>query len=264
MNAIEVRNLGVRFKIFHQKNITLRETFINLVQQKVKRNNIPIYPAWENFWALRNVSFDVKKGESVGIIGRNGSGKSTLLTVLSRIYSPDEGEVRINGRILGLLQLGAGFHYDFSGRENIYLNGSILGFKKSEIDRMYDAIVEFSELERFIDTPIRNYSSGMKARLGFSIAINVNPDILLLDEILATGDQAFKEKSKLKMYEFREQRKTIVFVSHSLDEVKKICDRVIIIDQGKLVFDGDTTTGTEMYLKMTRGIQKVNVSGAKV
>jgi len=129
---------------------------------------------------------------------------------------------------------------------------------------MYDAIVEFSELERFIDTPIRNYSSGMKARLGFSIAINVNPDILLLDEILATGDQAFKEKSKLKMYEFREQRKTIVFVSHSLDEVKKICDRVIIIDQGKLVFDGDTTTGIEMYLKMTRGIQKVNVSGAKV
>ena len=251
MNAIEVRNLGVSFRIFHQKKITLRETVINIFRQKITRN-IPIYPAWENFSALKDISFDVKKGESVGIIGRNGSGKTTLLTVLSKIYNPDEGDAKTSGRIIGLLQLGAGFHPDLSGRENIYLNSSILGFENSKTDEMYESIVEFSELARFIDTPIRNYSSGMKSRLGFSIAINVDPDILLLDEILSTGDESFREKSERKIYEFKEQKKTIVFVSHSMSGVKKICDRVIIIDRGRLVFDGDTTTGIEKYLEMVR------------
>ncbi len=200
----------------------------------------------ERFYALRDVTLDVSGGHTVGLIGPNGSGKSTLLKILTGILRPSAGEVRVNGRVSSLLELGAGFNGELSGRDNVYLNASLLGLSRKETDGLFDSIVAFSELEDFIDNPVKHYSSGMYVRLGFAVAVHVDPDILLVDEVLAVGDEAFAKKCLDKIAEFQREGRTILFVTHSLDLVDRICDRGIVLDHGRVVFDGDPqfATGT--------------------
>jgi len=242
MDAIQVRDLGVKFTLHHKSATTLRGALINLLSGRRTK----ISPGNETFWALRNVTFTVKEGESLGILGRNGAGKSTLLQILTGIYGPDEGTIERTGKI-GLLQLGTGFHPELTGRENIFLSGAILGLKKKEIQALYDSIVAFCELERFIDTPIKTYSSGMTSRLGFAIAINIRPDIFLFDEVLAVGDDSFREKCDEKIQEIHAVGKTIVLVSHSMKEVKRICERAICLDRGQIVFEGSSNDAADFY-----------------
>ena len=236
--AIQVKNVEKSFKIYYDKAHTLKETMLFW-----KRNQN------ELFHALKGVSMDIKKGETVALIGVNGSGKSTLLKLMTKIYYPTKGQIITHGKVTSLLELGAGFHQDFTGRENIYFNAAIFGLTKQEIDKRLDTIIEFSELGDFIDNPVRTYSSGMYMRLAFSIAINVDADILLIDEILAVGDQHFQEKCFAKLQELKESDKTIVIVTHSLDQVKSLCTRGIWIDEGKIAFDGDPSKAVEEYLK---------------
>ena len=200
----------------------------------------------ERFYALRDVTLDVGSGHTVGLIGPNGSGKSTLLKILTGILRPSSGEIRVNGRVSSLLELGAGFNGELSGRDNVYLNASLLGLSRKETDGLFDSIVGFSELEDFIDNPVKHYSSGMYVRLGFAVAVHVDPDILLVDEVLAVGDEAFAKKCLDKIAEFQREGRTILFVTHSLDLVDRICDRGIVLDHGNVVFDGDPqfATGT--------------------
>ena len=245
MRAMKVNNMGVKFKLSHMREATLKDSFVEFFRRNRSRS---LKKEEDIFWALRNVSFAVRKGESFGVIGHNGAGKSTLLQILTGIYKPDEGSVERRGRV-GLLQLGAGFHPELSGRDNVYLNGVILGLKKKEIEALYDAIVEFSELERFIDMPIKTYSSGMTARLSFSIAINISPDILLIDEVLSVGDEHFRKKSRQKLDEVRKSGKTIVLVTHNLNEIKNTCDRAICLNRGHLVFDGTGDEAVNFYLE---------------
>jgi len=247
MSAIQVKDMGVKFILQHEKHTTLLETFVSLFSRKNNRKALR-NSGNETFWALRNISFSIKEGESFGLIGKNGAGKSTLLQVLTGIYKPDEGTVVKKGRV-GLLQLGTGFHPDLSGRENIYLNGAILGLRKKEIDSLYDSIIAFSELDRFIDMPIKNYSTGMVARLGFSIAINIKPDILLIDEVLAVGDENFRKKCIQKIEEIRGSGKTIVFVSHSMSDVKRLCDRAVCLEHGNIAFEGNSAEVVDFYMK---------------
>lgn len=235
--AVEVQAVWKDFKLFHERNPTLKETLL-----RGRR------AAYESFWALRDVSFAIKKGETVGIIGENGSGKSTLLKLLARILRPDKGRIVVNGKLSALLELGAGFHPDLTGRENIFLNGSILGLSRQEINSKLNEIIAFSELEKFIDNPVRNYSSGMYVRLGFAVAINVQPDILLIDEILAVGDESFQRKCLDKLFELKEQGKTIVIVSHALDSVRQICDRALWLEEGVLKKDGKAPAVVDAYL----------------
>jgi lipopolysaccharide transport system ATP-binding protein len=206
-------------------------------------------------WALRDISFEVQKGEVLGIIGRNGAGKSTLLKILSSITDPTYGSVKIKGRISSLLEVGTGFHPELTGRENIYLNGTILGMSKKEIDRKFSDIVEFSEIEKFIDTPIKRYSSGMKVRLGFSVAAHLEPEILLIDEVLAVGDVSFQQKCIEKILMLvREKNKTILFVSHKMSSIKTLCNRSIVLDTGGILFEGDVDTAISAYLKESNSI----------
>lgn len=228
-NDIEANNIGIFFRLYHEPHTTLKHAFVNLFRMT---------KPYEEFWALRRVSFNVKKGEMVGIIGKNGSGKSTLLKILAGILIPDEGVVRKRGRISALLELGAGFHHDLTGRENIFVSGSILGFTKKEIEDIYEEIVEFSELKKFMDMPIRNFSSGMYMRLGFSLATSVNPDILIIDEILGVGDEGFQRKCLNRIANFKKNGKTIIFVSHLANQIEEFCDRVILLDQGEKVCEG--------------------------
>ena len=202
--------------------------------------------------AVDNVSFTVNKGEFVAIVGASGSGKSTLLKLMTKIIYPNKGRITTNGKLTSLLELGAGFHPDFSGRENIYFNASIFGLTKKEIDERLDNIIEFSELEHFIDNPVRTYSSGMYMRLAFSVAINVDADILLIDEILSVGDEHFQNKCFNKMLELKNEGKTMVFVTHSMDSVKKLCDRTIWLKDGKIKMDGNTNDVVEKYINETR------------
>ncbi len=199
------------------------------------------------FLALENISFEVKDKDVVGIIGKNGAGKSTTLGLIAGVLKPTSGRVEVNGRIAPLLELGAGFHPDLTGRENVILNGILLGMTKKEILSKLDSIIEFSELGEFIDQPIRIYSSGMLSRLGFSVAVHTNPDILLIDEVLSVGDFKFQEKSKNKIYEFKEKGKTIIFVSHDIGMVEELCDKVILIHEHKLLYQGDVKKGVELY-----------------
>ena len=203
---------------------------------------------YEKFNALSNVSFEVKKGEVVGIIGKNGAGKSTILKVISGILKPTSGRVVVNGNIVPMLELGSGFDYDLTGRENIFLNGAILGYSKEFLAMKYDEIVEFSELGKFIDVPIRNYSSGMLMRLAFSIATVVNPEILIVDEILAVGDANFQEKSKARMLELMEGGTTVLFVSHSLEQIRELCSKVVWLDHGTVKRIGDVEELCDEYL----------------
>lgn len=237
--AICIKNMSKDFIIYGDKANTLKERIIRFNKNNKEIRNV-----------LKNINIDIKKGETVALIGVNGSGKSTLLKLITRIIYPTSGAIKVNGKVSSLLELGAGFHPDFSGRENIYFNASIFGLTKKEIDDRLDSIIEFSELEEFIDTPIRTYSSGMYMRLAFSVAINVDADIILIDEILAVGDQHFQEKCMDKMLELKKSGKTIVFVSHSAGAVKFLCDRAIWLKDGVIEMDGKTDDVLKEYEKV--------------
>ncbi len=212
----------------------------------------------ETFWALQNVEFDIRKGDVVGIIGRNGAGKSTLLKVLSQITEPTTGEVRLYGRVGSLLEVGTGFHPELTGRENIYLNGAILGMRRSEIERQFDAIVDFAEVEKFLDTPVKRYSSGMYVRLAFAVAAHLNPEILIVDEVLAVGDAAFQKKCLGKMQDVSEQEgKTVLFVSHNIEVVRKLCTKGILLDKGRTVTVGRSKEAIDSYIQSGLGAQSV-------
>ena len=215
----------------------------------------------EDFWALREVSFAVQRGEALGIIGHNGAGKSTILKLLSRITVPTAGEIMINGRLSALIEVGSGFHPELTGRENVYLNGSILGMMRREITEKLDSIVDFAELRQFIDTPVKRYSSGMYVRLGFSIAAHLNPDILLLDEVLAVGDAAFQRKCIERILELKQNGKTIVFISHDLRAVQKLCDRVILLKKGQIEADGDPSETIALYQSSSQQMAAPDAGG---
>lgn len=236
--AIEVIGVSKDFKLFYDKANTLKEKLLFWN----RRDNDVLH-------ILKDINLTINKGETVALIGVNGSGKSTLLKLLTKIIYPNKGKIVINGRLTSLLELGAGFHPDFSGRENIYFNASIFGLTRKEIDERLDEIIEFSELNDFIDNPVRTYSSGMYLRLAFSVAINVEADILLIDEILAVGDQHFQEKCYKRLAELKKQGKTIVIVTHALNVVKEFCDRAIWLKDGVIKEDGDSTKVVDEYLK---------------
>lgn len=236
---IKVDNVSMRFFISHDKILSLKEYLTKRIKGQLK---------YEEFWALKNVSFEVKKGEVLGIIGKNGSGKSTLLKIISGILSPTEGTITCRGNIVPMLELGSGFDHELTGRENILLNGAILGYSKDFLEEKYREIVEFSELGRFIDVPLRNYSSGMLMRLAFSIATVVNPEILIVDEILAVGDSEFQEKSKMRMLELMSGGTTVIFVSHIMQQVRELCNRVVWLDEGCVRMIGNTDEVCDQYL----------------
>ncbi len=202
---------------------------------------------YQTFWALKDVSFEVNKGEVVGIIGRNGSGKSTLLKIISGLFRPSEGEISVKGRIVPMLELGSGFDPELTGRENVFLNGAILGYTEAFLKEQFDDILEFSELGEFIDMPLKTYSSGMMMRLAFSVATIVQPEILIVDEILAVGDEAFQRKSRAKMLELMGGGTTVLYVSHSLDQIRELCNRVIWLDRGKVVMQGEASEVCDAY-----------------
>lgn len=233
MKMIEVKNVSMRFKMSGDKVNSLKEYFIKLLRRNLQK---------KEFWALRNVSFDVEQGEVVGIIGHNGAGKSTMLKVISRILYPTEGEVKVHGRVVPMLELGSGFDFDLTGRENVFLNGAILGYSEEFLKEKFDEILEFSELGEFIDMPIRNYSSGMLMRLAFSIATVVHPEIMIVDEILAVGDAAFQAKSKARMLEMMSGGTTVLFVSHSITQIEEMCSRVVWLDHGEVKMIGPAET----------------------
>ncbi len=236
-NAIEVRNMSKYFKVEYDKANTLKDKLLHWNRHNVERHQV-----------LNNINLNIRKGETVALIGTNGSGKSTLLKLMTKIIFPNTGSITTNGKLTSLLELGAGFHQDFTGRENIYFNASIFGLTRKDIEARIDDIIEFSELGTFIDNPVRTYSSGMYMRLAFSVAINVDADILLIDEILAVGDQHFQDKCYKKLEELKNSGKTIVIVTHSLDVVKKLCHRAIWIYKGKVRLDGDPVYVIDEYL----------------
>lgn len=241
-NVIAVEGVSKCFKIYNDKPLSLKE---RIVQRR--------RTAYSDYWALKKISFFVKQGETVGLIGKNGSGKSTMLKLLSRIIYPSEGQIVINGRVAGLLELGAGFQPDFTGRENVFLNASILGFTKKEISSKMDDIIQFSEIGNFIDTPVRNYSSGMYMRLAFSIAISVQPQILLIDEVLSVGDAGFQKKCFDKLNQLKDSGVTIVLVSHSAGTVESFCDRAIWLHDGVLKEDGNAKSVVNSYTRYMAG-----------
>lgn len=233
---VRARGLSTRFRLYHSRPRGIKERLFRFERA-----------VYEEFFALKDVSFEVAPGESFAVIGANGSGKSTLLKCLTGILPPDNGEIGVGGKSASLLELGAGFHGDLSGRENVYLNGSILGMRRRDLDEVFDDIVRFAGVEEFIDTPVRNYSSGMYVRLGFSIAVNADPDVLLIDEILAVGDAAFQTKCFEKMHDFKRRGKTIVLVTHDLDAAARLCDKGILLDRGVVVAEGTARSVVDTY-----------------
>jgi ABC-type polysaccharide/polyol phosphate transport system ATPase subunit len=252
-NDIAVRADGVwkRFRLYHERNQSLKAT--------VMRRGRATY---EDFWALKDVSFEVPTGSTFGLVGHNGSGKSTMLKTLAKILRPDEGSVQVKGKMSALLELGAGFHPELSGRENVYLNGAILGLAKRDIDRKFDDIVGFAGLERFIDSPVKNYSSGMYVRLGFSVAINVDPDVLLIDEVLAVGDEEFQRKCLERVADLRDAGKTIIVVTHSLATVRNLCDQAAWLEQGELRAVGAAGDVADEYLGQIHTDRQVDDTGS--
>lgn len=236
---IKVNNVSMRFNLGIEKNFSLKQFFIDLFKSKKKEK--------KDFWALSDVSFEVKKGEVIGFVGSNGAGKSTLLKVIAGVMKPTKGNVEIYGNICPMIELGAGFDMDLTARENIYLNGAVLGYSKSFINQKFDEIVDFSELESFLDVPVKNFSSGMVARLAFSIATIIEPEILIVDEILSVGDLAFQKKSENKMKSMINGGTTVLFVSHSMEQIEKLCDRVIWLDHGKVKMAGPTKEICQKY-----------------
>lgn len=242
-NAIEVNHVSMMFNINSEGVDNAKEYVIRAAKRQLH---------FSEFWALKDVTFNVKKGERMGVMGFNGAGKSTLLKTIAGVLKPTFGAVKTSGVIAPLLELGAGFDQNYSGRENIYLYGATIGYSKKFLDSKYDEIVEFSELERFIDAPIKSYSSGMKSRLGFAIATAVNPDVLILDEVLSVGDAAFREKSERKIESMMSDGVTVLFVSHSTDRVRRICNKAIILTQGQLVANGESDEICSLYSEMTK------------
>ena len=239
--AISVENVEKSFKVYKDKGFTLKERILFFKSRNAYvKNNI-----------LKGISFDIEKGDILGIVGKNGSGKSTLLKLITKIIYPDSGNIKINGKVSSLIELGAGFHPDMSGRENIYINASVYGLTKKEIDSKLDTIIKFSELEEFIDSPIRTYSSGMYMRLAFSVAINVEAEILLIDEILSVGDANFQAKCFRKMQELKDSGITIVIVSHDLHTMEKLCNKVIWIESGKIKRSGIPNEVLKEYIEYT-------------
>ncbi len=243
MNVIEVKNVWKRYRLHYEKEIFLKEMLSNLLRRR---------KYYDEFWALKDINFTIRKGETLGIIGKNGSGKTTILKLLSGITEPSKGSINIKGRVTELLELGAGFHPEFTGRENIYLNGAILGLSRKEINQKMDSIISFADIGDFIDVQVKTYSSGMYLRLGFAIAAQVDPDILLIDEVLAVGDLAFQKKCFERIEELKKKGKTILFVSHDLNAVRKICDRTIWLNEGKIEIDDATEKAINFYLAKTR------------
>lgn len=242
--AIEVDNVSMKFNLSREKVDSLKDYIFKTIKREIQYNE---------FWALKNVSFSVEKGDRVGILGLNGAGKSTLLKVISGVFKPTEGHVDKHGKMVPLLELGAGFDPQYTGKENIYLYGAMLGYTKKFIDSKYDEIVEFSELQKFMDVPVKNYSSGMKSRLGFSIATVVEPKILILDEVLSVGDAKFRKKSEKKIMSMFDSGVTVLFVSHSLEQVRRLCNKAMILEKGKLIAYGDIVPISEQYSKMIGG-----------
>jgi len=248
---IEVKGLSKKYRISHQGGyLALRDILASCLKKpfEVLKHRREKLPSREDIWALKDVSFDIKQGEVVGLIGRNGAGKTTLLKILSKITYPAEGEVYLWGRVGSLLEVGTGFHAELTGRENIYFNGAILGMKKKEIDRKFDEIVEFSGVEKFLDTPVKRFSSGMQVRLAFSVAAHLEPEILLVDEVLAVGDAQFQKKCLGKMKDISTGGRTILFVSHNMSAIRSLCSRTIMLENGRLAMDADTETVVSRYL----------------
>lgn len=235
--AVRVDHVSKSFRMYHERNQTIKSA--------VMRRRRSVH---EDFWALKDVTFDVPVGSTFGLIGSNGSGKSTLLKCLAKIYFPNEGTISHRGRLAAMLEVGSGFHSELSGRENIFLNGSILGMSKKEVTGKLDEIIDFSGVEKFIDQPVKNYSSGMYVRLGFAIAINVDPDVLVVDEVLAVGDAEFQEKCFTKFEDFKSLGKTVILVSHSTSTVKQMCDQAAWINHGELMMVGDAQTAIDAYI----------------
>ena len=247
--AIKVEGLGKKYQIRHQSRAPYK-TFREALVQKCtslwrpqQKDSIA-----EDFWALKDVSFEIKRGECVGIIGRNGAGKSTLLKVLSRITEPATGRITLHGRVASLLEVGTGFHQELTGRENIYLNGTILGMKKKEIDRKFDEIVSFAEIEKFLDTPVKRYSSGMYVRLAFAVAAHLEPEILVVDEVLAVGDAQFQKKCLGKMNAVVNEGRTVLFVSHNMAAVRSLCSKGILLESGKVIYNGQVDAAINRYM----------------
>ncbi|TAJ49322.1 MAG: ABC transporter ATP-binding protein [Herbiconiux sp.] len=232
--VVRASDVSKRFVI--RKDKSLKERVVNFGRSNKHK---------DDFWALRDVSLEISAGSTVGLVGANGSGKSTLLKVIGGIIQPDTGIVQRRGRLAALLELGAGFHPDLTGRENVFLNGAILGLSRKQTEQYFDSIVEFSEIGDFIDTQVKFYSSGMYVRLAFAIAVHVDPDLLLVDEVLAVGDEPFQEKCMAKIREFQKEGRTIVFVSHSSAQIEDLCDRVVVLSHGEAIFDGGTVDGLE-------------------
>jgi len=258
--AISVQGLGKNYIIGHKKEGDFRHAIGNKLKNIFRADS----SEKEVFWALKDINFEIKKGEAVGIIGRNGAGKSTLLKILSRITDPSTGRFEINGRVSSLLEVGTGFHAELSGRENIYLNGTILGMKRAEIRQKFDEIVDFSGVEKFLDTPVKHYSSGMKVRLAFSVAAHLEPEILIVDEVLAVGDAEFQKKCLGKMDQVsKNEGRTVLFVSHNMGAVQNLCSRGLLLDQGSLILDSNMKSVTDKYLKPTTGIFDLDLSKRK-
>ena len=253
MLAISVENLSKKFRlgtlnrdVFMEE---LRAKWRRLALGEAKPSTLDARPSTpsRDFWALRDINFEIKEGETVGIIGRNGAGKSTLLKILSRITAPTTGRARIKGRVGSLLEVGTGFHPELTGRENVYLYGSILGMRRNELDRKFDDIVSFAEVGKFIDTPVKHYSSGMMVRLAFSVAAFLEPEVLIVDEALSVGDAAFQEKCRQRMDELIKDGRTLLLVSHSGEMVSKVCRRCILMTEGQIAFDGTSEAGLAVY-----------------
>lgn len=241
--AIKAENVSIKFNLSQEKTDNLKEYFIKSLRGQIQ---------YDEFWALKNVSFELHEGDRIGILGLNGAGKSTLLKVLSGVYNATEGSTWHNGVIAPLLELGAGFDMQYTARENIYLYGAVLGYSKEFIDEKFDEIVAFSELKKFLDVPLKNYSSGMKSRLGFAICTAVCPKILILDEVLSVGDAKFRKKCENKVASMFDTGVTVLFVSHSLDQVKRICNKAMILDHGELVAIGELNEVCDIYEEMIR------------
>jgi lipopolysaccharide transport system ATP-binding protein len=240
-DAIIINNVSKKFRIPHEKKTTLFQNIIGLIKRQY---------SYEEFWALKDVDLTVQKGETFGIIGRNGSGKSTLLKIMAKVLYPDSGSVKANGKVASFLELGVGFQPELTAKENIYLYSSVLGISRKMTGRNYNAILDFAELKRFENMKLKNFSSGMYMRLAFATAVHANPEILLIDEVLAVGDANFQKKCADKIDEFRTQGKTIIFVSHSLDSIKSLCRRSLLLDQGAVVSIGDTVNTINEYLRI--------------
>ena len=235
---VSVDNVGIRFNLAKERVDSLKEYFLKFSKGTLH---------FEEFWALDGVSLDIEKGEFYGLVGINGSGKSTLLKSIAGVFKPTRGKITVNGTIAPLIELGAGFDMDLTARENIFLNGAVLGFSKDHMMEKFDDIVEFSELQDFLDVPLKNYSSGMVARIAFAIATATKPDILIADEILAVGDYAFQEKCEKRMQELLDAGTTVIFVSHSIDQVKRMCNKATWIEKGKVIMSGDAQTVCDAY-----------------